>query len=286
MSAVTSSVRTETFPSKIGELENDSNVWMRVGCNMESTESKGFKILKFTPQSGMMNFSIWKDANKHATLELEESEWKSFIFTQVNHLSSLESATLSLYEDTAHYEKDITSDLSGDEKTVEYLLPNIAPEGYWNKIGSPKRIKYILIKFYGKSGKLSGSFEISKVHLVRSNAPTLLDVFMDKNAKLSKFLSEVEDAIRGYLAQNSIQCQSSQANSYRAFSSGYSDVDLKVRDNKQSRDNIVTPLLKQALATAHGDRLFALAQPCVKVEVQRQAVAKGFTLTVYLWFPG
>jgi hypothetical protein len=259
---------------------------MKVGCNMESTESKGFKIRKFTPQSGTMNFSIWRDANKHATLELEESEWKSFVFTHANHLSSLESATLSLYEDTAYYEKDITSDLSGDEKTLEYLLPNVSPEGYWKKIGSPKKIKYILIKFYGKSGQLSGSFEISKVHLVRSNAPTLLDMFMDQNGKLPTFLSEIETAIVGHLAKYSIQCQSSQANSYRAFSNGYSDLDLKVRDNKQSRDNIVAPLLKQALATAHGDRLFALAQPCVKAEVQRQAVAKGFTLTVYLWFPG
>jgi len=252
---------------------------------MEPTESKGFKILKFKPQSGTMNFSIWRDANKHAPLELEESLWKSFVFTHANHLANLETATLSLYEDTSYYEKDIKSDLSGDEKTLEYMLPNISPEGYWKKIGSPKRIKYVLFKFSANSGQLSGSFEISKVHLVRRNVPTLLDMFMDQNGKLPTFLNEVENAIRGHLAQNSIQCQSSEAKRYFAFSTGYSDVDLNVQDNKQSRANVVAPLLKQALAMALGDRLSALAQPCVKVEVQRQTVAKGFTMTVYLWVP-
>ncbi len=117
-----------------------------------------------------------------------------------------------------------------------------------------------------------------------SNVPTLLDLFKDQNGKLSTFLSELENAIRGHLAQNSIQCQSSQANRYVAFTKGYSDLDLKVQDNQQSRTNIVTQLLNEALAKARGDRLFALAQPCVKVEVQRDAVAVGFTLTVSLWF--
>ncbi len=139
---------------------------------MESTESNSFKVSKFKPLSGTMNFSIWRDATKYGTLELEESEWRSFIFTHANHLSSLESATLTLYQDTSYYEKDILPDLSGDWKTLEYLLPSAAPESYWKKFGSPSKIKYILFKFYGKSGQLNGSFEITKTHLVRAPSKT------------------------------------------------------------------------------------------------------------------
>lgn len=172
MSGEISPVKAGTFPPKLGDWEADARVWMSVGCNLESTESEGFKVLKITPLSDMMNFSIWRDATRHQSLDLEESEWKSFAFAHANHLSDLESATLTLYQDLSYCEKNILPDLSGDWKTIEYLLPSAAPEGYWKKVGSLSKIKYILFKFYGKSGILSGSFEIKKAHLVRTSPKT------------------------------------------------------------------------------------------------------------------
>ena len=138
---------------------------MKVACKLQSQES----TLKFTPegQTQAMNFSIWEDATKYEYLDVNESEWKSISFTHANHLSDLESATLTLYQDMMYWEKDILPDLSGEWKTLEYLLPNAAPEGYWKKSGSPTKIKYILFKFYGKS-TLTGSFEIKKANLVRA----------------------------------------------------------------------------------------------------------------------
>jgi hypothetical protein len=164
---------TGTFPTKIGDWEADARVWMNVGCNLEFAEAEGLKVLKITPLSDMMNFSIWKNAAKYETLDLEESQWKSFAFAYANHLSDLESVTLSLYHDLNFWEKDILPDLAtGDWKTLEYLLPSASPEGFWKEVGSPTNIKYILFKFSGKSGKLSGSFEIKKAHLVRASPKT------------------------------------------------------------------------------------------------------------------
>jgi len=167
MSEQTTPIQAGTLPSKPGDWEADAKVWMHVGCNLESTEAEGFKVLKITPLSDRMNFSIWSDATKYKHLDLEEHEWGSFVFTCANHLYDLESATLTLYHDVNYWERDILPDLSGDWNTLEYLLPSASPEGYWKKVGSPTRIKYILFKFSGKSGKLSGSFEIKKTHLVR-----------------------------------------------------------------------------------------------------------------------
>jgi hypothetical protein len=172
MSGQNSSVKAATFPPNPGDWEADTRVWMKVDCHLESTESKGSKVLKITPLSGTMNFSIWKDATRYVNLDLDESEWKSFVFTHANHLSDLESATLMLYQDVSYYEKNILPDLSGDWKTLEYLLPSTAPEGYWKKVGSPTNVKYILFKFSGKSGVLSGSFEVSGAHLVRAPPKT------------------------------------------------------------------------------------------------------------------
>jgi hypothetical protein len=172
MSEQTTPTQVGTLPSKPGDWEADAKVWMNVGCDLKSTEAEGFKVLKIMPLSDTMNFSIWKDATKYKNLDLEESEWESFIFTCANHLSDLESATLTLYHDANYWEKDILPDLSGDWKTLEYLLPSASPEGSWKKAGSPTRIKYILFKFAGKSGKLSGSFEIKGTHLVQASPKT------------------------------------------------------------------------------------------------------------------
>jgi hypothetical protein len=172
MSEQPPSIGTGTFPPRIGDWEADARVWMNVGCNLESAEAEGFKVLKITPLLDMMNFRIWRDAAKYQSLDLEEPQWRSFAFTCVNHLSDLESATLTLYDDLNFWEKDILSDLSGDWKTLEYSLPSASPEGFWKEVGSPTRIKYILFKFSGKSGKLSGSFEIKKAHLVRASPKT------------------------------------------------------------------------------------------------------------------
>ena len=172
MSRETSSIETVTLPRKPGDWEADVNIWMKVDCNMETTESEGSKILRVRPLSEMMNFSIWKNATKYESLDLEESEWKSFSFTHANHLSDLESATLSLYHDVNYWERNILPDLSGDWKTLEYALPSASPGGYWNKVGMPRKIKYILFKFSGKAGILTGSFEIKEAHLVRAPPKT------------------------------------------------------------------------------------------------------------------
>jgi hypothetical protein len=182
MSKENSPIEDETLPRKVGDWEADAKVWMNAGCDLESTESEGYKALKITPLlgTGIMNVSIWRDATKCTNLDLKEPEWKSFVFTHANHLSELESATLALYQDVYRWEKDILPDLSADWKTLEYLLPSAAPEGYWGEAALPSweagrglaRIKYILFRFSGKSGKLSGSFEIKKAHLVRMSPQT------------------------------------------------------------------------------------------------------------------
>lgn len=168
MSQKSSTAGPETLPPKPGDWEGDTRFWMKVGCNLESTGSDGFKVVKVSPLAGWMNFSIWNDATRYDALDLEESEWRSFVFTHANHLSDLESATLLLYQDNNYFERDILPDLSGDWKTLEYLLPSASPEGQWKNVGSPTKIKYILFKFSGKSGKLSGSFEIRNAHLIRA----------------------------------------------------------------------------------------------------------------------
>jgi hypothetical protein len=180
MSKENSPIEAETLPRKVGDWEADAKVWMNAGCDLEFTESEGSKVLKITPLSGTMNVSIWRDATKYANLDLKVPEWKSFVFTHANHLSDLESATLALYQDVYRWEKDILPDLSADWKTLEYLLPSAAPEGYWREANlpsweagrGPARIKYILFRFSGKSGKLSGSFEIKEAHLVRMSPQT------------------------------------------------------------------------------------------------------------------
>ena len=102
-------IETErTLPAKPGDWEADTKVWMKVSCNLEATSES---TLKATPLSEIINFSIWKDATRYQYLDLEESEWKSFVFTHANHLSDLESATLSLYQEHNYWEKDILPDL-------------------------------------------------------------------------------------------------------------------------------------------------------------------------------
>ena len=172
MSEETSPVEAEIYPPKLGDLEADPKVWMKVNCDLQFMESDGSKILKITPSVGDDEFQHLEDASKYEALDLEESEWKSFVFTHANHLSNLESATLTLYQDVGYWEKDIFPDLSGDWKTLEYILPSAAPDGYWKEIGLPTRIKYVIFKFSGKSNELSGSFEIKKAHLVRASPKT------------------------------------------------------------------------------------------------------------------
>ena len=112
---------------------------MKVGCNLESAES----TLKATPQSQTMNFSIWRDATGPEYLDLEESEWKSFVFTHANHLSDLESATLMLYQGHNFWYKDILLYLSGERKTLEYLLPSALLKATGTRLAhQPKSRKY------------------------------------------------------------------------------------------------------------------------------------------------
>jgi hypothetical protein len=164
MSEKTTPIETEILPSKSGGWTADTNAWMKVGCSIDSTGS----TLKFVPQAPQwINFSIWKDATKFEKFDLQEPDWKSLVFTHASHLTGVESATLTLYQDQEFWEKNILPDLSGNWKTLEYLLPSQAPEGYWKKSGSPTKIKYILFKFYGKSG-VGGSFEVKDAHLVHA----------------------------------------------------------------------------------------------------------------------
>ena len=164
-------IESTTFPAKPGDWEADTKVWMKVGCNLEPVPESGLRATP-VPDSETMNFSIWKDATAYSYLDFDLSEWKSFVFEHANHLSDLDSATLTLYQDMSFWERDILPDLSRDRKTIELPLPNSAPEGYWKKVGSPTKIKYILFKFHGKPAPLSGSFEIGKTHLVRAAPKT------------------------------------------------------------------------------------------------------------------
>lgn len=163
MSEKTPTTQTEVFPATLGGWSANKNAWLKVNCNVESTGS----VLKFVPQAPQwVNFSIWNDAIKFNKIDLEESEWKSLVFTHANHLTDVETATLTIFHDQNFWEKNILPDLSGDWKTLEYLLPSQAPEGSWKKSGSPTKIMYILFRFYGKSG-VAGSFEVKDAHLVK-----------------------------------------------------------------------------------------------------------------------
>jgi hypothetical protein len=62
MSEETPSIGAETHPLKIGDWKANARVWINVGCNLESAEVDGFRVLKVTPLSDMINFTIWKHA--------------------------------------------------------------------------------------------------------------------------------------------------------------------------------------------------------------------------------
>jgi hypothetical protein len=118
-----------------------------------------------------------------------------------------------------------------------------------------------------------------------SKQPSLRDSFRDETGR-QRFLRWTKAQLLSNLSDNGINCQlGKEANDFIPFTRQYTDLDLGVPDIIANRNRIVsTPLLQQALDTLKQASRSNLAQPCVKVEIQRNAAIVGFTLTVSLWF--
>ena len=118
-----------------------------------------------------------------------------------------------------------------------------------------------------------------------SKQPSLRDSFQDES-KRQRFVRWTKSQLLSNLSDNGKNCQSGkEANDFIHFTKPYTDLDLWVPDNIANRNKIVaTPLLQQALDTLKQASRSDLAQPCVMVEIQRDATRVGFSVTVSLWF--
>jgi hypothetical protein len=86
------------------------------------------------------------------------------------------------------------------------------------------------------------------------------------------------------LGNSGIHCQSgAQANQFIFFTKYYTDLDLMVPYDMW-RQLVFVPVLSEAVAKLKTGSMSELADPCVKVEIQRESTQVGFSLTVSLWF--
>ena len=120
-----------------------------------------------------------------------------------------------------------------------------------------------------------------------SNKPSLRDLLYDKTKRQEfPYWEEAKKYLLSNFSNNGITCQSGkEANDNIRFTTPYTDLDFSVPDNLANRTRIIfSPLLQQALKSLKEASKSDLAQPYVRVEVQRGASIVGFTLTVSLWF--
>jgi hypothetical protein len=117
--------------------------------------------------------------------------------------------------------------------------------------------------------------------------PSLRDWLYDKSKQQEfPYWEEAKKYLVSNLSNNGINCQSGkEANDNIHFTTPYADSEFLVPDNLANRTRIIfSPLLQQALKSLKQASKSELAQPCVRVEVQRGVSTVGFALTVSLWF--